>query len=54
MTEEDVYMIRESQLKNQVLANMFDIHNATISKIKRRKAWKHLPERIPVERQSIH
>ena len=54
MTEEDIYKIRDSQLKNQVLADMFDIHNATISNIKRRKAWKHLPERIPVGSQLVN
>ncbi len=48
LTEEDVHMIRESQLTNQVLADQFDMHNATISNIKRRKAWKHLPERQSV------
>ena len=54
LTEEDVYTIRESQLTNQVLADQFDMHNGTISNIKRRKAWTHLPERSPVERQSVN
>lgn len=45
LSEEDVYMIRDSKLPNKTLADILDVHNSTISNIKRRKQWSHLPER---------
>ncbi len=47
-TAEDIYKIRESRLTNTALANIYDVHDATIGKIKKRTSWKHLPERPSV------
>ncbi len=44
LSESDVHMIRDSDISNARLAEMFDVHNATISKIKRRLTWGYLPE----------
>lgn len=49
LTPDDIYFIRESSMINARLAEMFDVHDGTISKIKRRLTWTQLPEREPDE-----
>ena len=43
LKEPDVLFIRQSTLPNVALANMFGVHANTISCIRLRKSWKHLP-----------
>ena len=47
LTENDVYFIRESGKTNAELARELDVHNGTISRIRKRIQWAHLPERAP-------
>ncbi len=44
LTEDNVYDIRASKERHRVLAARFGISSAHISRIKSRKAWKHLEE----------
>jgi len=45
LTEDDIYAIRDSKLTNIALSRVYDVHNSTISNIKKRKSWNHLPEK---------
>ena len=51
LTKEEVLEIRElyadDDWSQSELANAFDVHNATISRILRRRRWKWLPQVVP-------
>lgn len=46
LVAEDVYAIRDSELSDTVLGGIYDLHHTTISKIRSRKSWANLPERV--------
>lgn len=46
LTPDDINYIRNSPLTVMALARRFDVHNATISRIKRRLSHKHIPEAV--------
>ena len=43
LTEADIYAIRASAGVQQDIADLYGVEQATISSIKRRKIWRHLP-----------
>lgn len=43
LVEEDVAYIRASRLPQALLAQRFGVHQVTVSKIKRRILWSHIP-----------
>jgi len=42
LTEDDIRAMRLSTLSNRTLANIYGIHWATVSKIKKRQRWSHV------------
>jgi DNA invertase Pin-like site-specific DNA recombinase len=43
LTEQDVYIIRAAPGSQQAIADQYGVKQTTISSIKRRRIWRHLP-----------
>jgi hypothetical protein len=42
LSDNDIYFIRESELSNARLGEMFNISDVQAGKIKNKKAWRHI------------